>query len=327
MSLFKQKGFTIVELMVSLVLGLLISAAAIQLFYTGQKSAMIQQGSSNLLNSGYFGLDYMVNDLRLANLDAQETLVDNQVLHGGLVLDRRNISTVSTFQMVNANANNNFLTTANVGPTNLNIPNVRSDQLVIQYRNTVANRFDCEGNAIPVNSYVVQRYFVRPVVPPTENSDPSEPNQALALACVAANYNADNLSSLNLSGAGRIVVPRVDHFHVLFGVADDTQNTSVSPAVAGQDGILDRFGYMTIAGYQQLNPVASARKPQIVAIKIAVLVRSPNSVGSSDLFNAARNYQLFDVSGPLIAHANNNLYLRNVLSQTVALRNGFGLEK
>ena len=327
MKLFNQKGFTIVELMVSLVLGLIISAAAIQLFYTGQKSAMIQQGSSNLLNSGYFGLDYMLNDLRLANLDANEALVDNQVLHGGLVLDRRNISTSPTFQMTSANAGNNYLTVANIGPTNLNIANVGSDQLVVQYRNTIANRFDCEGNAIPVNSYIVQRYFVRPVVSPEENSDPNEPNQALALACVAANYNADNLNSLNLSGNGRIVIPRVDHFHVLLGVADDTQNTSVTPVAAGLDGVLDRFAYMTIAGYQQLNPVAPARKPQIVAIKIAVLVRSPNSVGSSDLFNPARNYQLFNVSGPLIAHANNNLYLRNVLSQTVALRNGFGLEK
>lgn len=327
MKLFKQKGFTLVELLVSLVLGLIISAAAIQLFYTGQKSAMMQQGGSNLLNSGYFGLDYMVNDIRLANLDAQETLVDNQVLHGGLVLDRRNISTVSTFQMTDSNADNNYLTAANIGPTNLNIENVRSDQLVIQYRNTIANRLDCEGNAIPVNNYVVQRYFVRRAVAPNEYSDANEPNQALALACVAANYSADNLTSLDLSGNGRIVIPRVDHFHVLLGVADDTQNTSVSPAAAGQDGVLDRFGYMTLAGYQQLAPVAPARKPQVVAIKLAVLVRSPNSVGSSDLFNAARNYQLFDVSGPLIAHANNNLYLRNVLSQTVALRNGFGLEK
>lgn len=322
MQILKHKGFTIVELMVSLVLGLIISAAAIQLFYTGQKSAMIQQGGSNLLNSGYFGLDYMINDLRLANLEAQETLIDNQVLHGGLVLDRRNISTTTAFQMTGANAGNNYLTSANIGPTNLNIPNVGSDQLVIQYKNTVANRFDCEGNAIPVNSYVVQRYFLRR----DANGTVNEPNAPLALACTAANYNQDNLASLNLSGEGRIVIPRVDHFHVLLGVADDTQNTSVSPAVAGQDGVLDRFSYMTIAGYQQLNPTAPARKPQIVAIKIAVLVRSPNSVGSSDLFNATRAYQLFDVSGPLTAHANNHLYLRNVLSQTVALRNGFGLE-
>jgi type IV pilus assembly protein PilW len=318
-----QKGFTIVELMVSLVLGLIISAAAIQLFYTGQKSAIMQQGGSNLLNSGYFGLDYMVRDLRLSNLDATETLIDNTVLHGGIVLVRQNISSAATFQMTNATAANTMYTAANIGPTNLNIANVGSDQLVIQYRNTVSNQFDCEGNAIGENVYVVQRYFLRR---DTTNST-DEPNQPLALACTAATYTGDNIASLNLSGEGRIVVPRVDHFHVLLGVADDVMNGTDSTAVAGQDGVLDRFGYMTIAGYQALNPVAPVRKPQIVSIKLGLLVRSPNSVGKSDLIATANPFQIFDIRGPLIVHNKNDMYLRNVLTQTVVLRNGFGLEE
>ena len=326
MSQQHKNGFTIVELMVALVLGLIISAAAIQLFYTGQKSAVMQQGSSNLLNSAYFGMDSMVRDIRLANLDAADPLVHNQVLHGGIVLARENISTAVTFQMQGAGASNSFYTSGNIGPSNLNSGSVGSDQLVIQYRNTVANRFDCEGNAIGVNDYVVQRYFVRPALA-AENSDPNEPNQALVLACTAARYTADNIPSLNLSGNGVIVIPRVDHFHVLLGVADDAMNESVNPAVQGKDGVLDRFAYMRISDYQTLTPVAPANKPQIVSIKLAVLARSPNSVGASDLFNATRTYRLFDVNFPLDAHDRNNLYLRNVLTQTVALRNGFGLEK
>ena len=314
----KQKGFTLVELLVSLTLGLLVSAAAMQLFYTGQKSAMMQQGSSNLLNSGYFGLDYIVRDLRLANLGASQPLVNNSTLHGGIVLAKANISTATTLNLVGQSdvSGRNMLTTGNIGPTNLNDV-AGSDQLVIQFKNEVNNQFDCQGNRIPQGNYVIQRYFLR------EDANASgEPNDALALACVAATYNQDNLTTLNLSGNGEIIIPRVDHFHVLLGVATDTMNESVNPAVAGQDGILDRFGYISIENYKALTV-----KPQIVSIKLGLLVRSPNTVGRSDLAPANATYNIFDVSGSLTPDPKNDLYLRRVVTQTIALRNGFGLKE
>lgn len=40
----KQYGFTLIELMIALVLGLIIVAAGIQLFITGQRSLSMQQG-------------------------------------------------------------------------------------------------------------------------------------------------------------------------------------------------------------------------------------------------------------------------------------------
>lgn len=62
-----QKGFTLVELMVALTLGLLISAAAIQLFLGGLLTSRMQEANAELQNSGIFGLDYVTRDLRLAN--------------------------------------------------------------------------------------------------------------------------------------------------------------------------------------------------------------------------------------------------------------------
>ena len=62
-----QQGFTLVELMVALVLGLLVTAAAIQLFITGQMSLNTQKGMADLQESGNFGLRYITNDLRKTN--------------------------------------------------------------------------------------------------------------------------------------------------------------------------------------------------------------------------------------------------------------------
>lgn len=55
--------------MVALVLGLLVSAAAVQLFTGSILSTRMQQANDELQNSGIFGLDYIVRDIRLANYE------------------------------------------------------------------------------------------------------------------------------------------------------------------------------------------------------------------------------------------------------------------
>lgn len=52
----KQSGFTLVELMISIVLGLLISAIALQLFLTSQRSVTVQQAMMNLQSSALLRL-------------------------------------------------------------------------------------------------------------------------------------------------------------------------------------------------------------------------------------------------------------------------------
>ncbi len=44
-----------------------------------------------------------------------------------------------------------------------NLSGVKSDQLVIQYKNMMEDQFDCEGAKIPVNTFVVTKvfYFVK----------------------------------------------------------------------------------------------------------------------------------------------------------------------
>ncbi|HCL60237.1 MAG TPA: prepilin-type cleavage/methylation domain-containing protein, partial [Acinetobacter sp.] len=154
-----ESGFTLIELMISMILGLLITAAAIQLYITAQKNMAIQQGAANLQNSASFGLEYMLRNIRLANLNSGKPIMDPSILHGGIVLNKANLSTNPTFQITGASTSNNLMTAGSIGPSNLQ--GEKSDQLVIQYRNTINNKYNCEGVEIASNVYVVERYFLR----------------------------------------------------------------------------------------------------------------------------------------------------------------------
>lgn len=59
-----QSGFTLIELMISLTLGLLIVAAAIQLFITGITSYKLQKAMAHIQDNASLGLNFIVDDIR-----------------------------------------------------------------------------------------------------------------------------------------------------------------------------------------------------------------------------------------------------------------------
>lgn len=332
----KSGGFTLIEMMIAITLGLIVSAVALQLFLTSQRSVTTQQALFNLQGASIFGLDSLVRDIRLANLNASQPIVNDQVLFAGIVFSGANIS-----NNLNADGHSNFsikdnlLTKSNIGFSNLK--DKSSDQLVIQYQVKNSDQFDCEGRSIAANTYVVQRYFLR------KDVSRNEPNEALALACRAERYTeelAKSHTTLDLSNTdekpGEVLIPRVDHFAVRLGIAYDGANTTcdgiTKSAVdtAGKsvvlniepDTRLDCFGYMTIEDYMALK----GTKPQIVSIQIGLLVRSSETVGRNEFFNKDKVYQILNTSGQLIENSKNSLYLRSVVTQTIAIRNGFGVQ-
>ncbi len=61
-----QSGFSLVELMVAMALGLLITGAALSLFSTNQRMFQLQQGESELQEQGYLAMRFIVEDVRMA---------------------------------------------------------------------------------------------------------------------------------------------------------------------------------------------------------------------------------------------------------------------
>lgn len=314
-----QQGFTLLELMVALTLGLIVSAIAIQMALSGQRGVSQQQAYSNIQSDAIFGLEAIMRDLRLSNLNANETMINDQVLHGGVVLSLENFSNKykvdeegKATTVLDLEIKGDVLSEGKIDDSS-NLKDQKSDRLVVQYKNLSEGRFDCEGRGIPVNSFVVQKYHV------IEQEGASEPNQAYALACSAFVYSGDTPSEIDLSGQGQIIVPRIDHFSVLLNVARDTcSDTQVA------DGRMSCFGYISIDDYKKITTLP---KPQIVAIKLGLLVRSTQKINESHLFNENKEYELLHVKAKIEPDDQNKFYMRQVVSQTIALRNGFGVTK
>lgn len=74
----RQMGFTLIELMVSLFLGLLVSAAAVQVYMINAKTAGIQTSASELVEDAAFNLPIIERKARLANLGLADKVAADQ---------------------------------------------------------------------------------------------------------------------------------------------------------------------------------------------------------------------------------------------------------
>jgi len=62
----KQRGLSLIELMIALVLGLFITAGMIQLFIHSKQSYRIQENLSRVQENGRFAMEFLARDIRMA---------------------------------------------------------------------------------------------------------------------------------------------------------------------------------------------------------------------------------------------------------------------
>lgn len=188
----RQRGFTLVELMVAMGLGLLISLAATQLFVANQVSFNFQRSTGDVQANGRYGLDQIANDLRMAGL---VNLGDVPV--SGVVMTTSDAPVGS----------------ANLSQDNSQVSGInKSDQLTVQYA-APSTMLDCEGNTVAQGTYLVERYFV--------TTDPDDAN-VHSLACDSATYVGATLT--NPTPNGVVLTPGVDSMKVLYGLDDGVIN-------------------------------------------------------------------------------------------------------
>lgn len=239
----KASGFTLIELMIALVLGLLISAAVIQVYIINARTSMVQQSASEVQDTTIFALQAIDDHIRLANLGNPISNITSTTPHGGIVLATNNLGTNTTdAKYFTASADS-------TGWTGLsNIDGIESDQLTIQYKNiTSAPLYDCEGAEIASGSsdWVVERYFIRLATDGTATD--------LVLACAAGRVDEDGGIVTAFTGNGEVIIPAVDQFKVLLGTI-----TNVS-----------QLSYLPASVYSDLT-----EKPAITTVKLGIIVRS-----------------------------------------------------
>lgn len=186
----QMQGLTLVELLVSMVLGLLVAAVATQLLLTNLMSFSAQRGIADVQDSGRFALDFINRDIRQAGLRPAGATVNP---FSSVVIDATAMPGATT----------SVLTTNSVGSsTGLG----RSDQLVVQ-RLTLEETVDCEGNTVAAGNYVISRYFLRG---DTQSGSDS------ALACDGGFHNSTAID--RIGDAGTVLLSSVENFQVLLGV-------------------------------------------------------------------------------------------------------------
>lgn len=279
-------GFTLIELMISLVLGLLISAAVIQVYLTNTKTASTQKSGSELQEASVFGLQQLESHLRLANLGNSVTSITDTTAGGGIVISPKNIGLEST------DTSKNLYFTRNGGDSN--ITGINSDQLMIQFKNTTGVKIaDCESADIDPKATVIERYFIR---------SSSTTGQGLLLACDAGRVTDTGITGLsaNYQSGGSEVILGVDQFKILLGIQTD------APSDAGL------MRYLTASEYLAL----SGTKPPITAVKIGLIVRGSSPVIGSDV---ATSFKLLGATQPL--KSGQPKLVRTTYESTTLLRN------
>lgn len=223
-------GFTLVELMVSLVLGLIIVGAAFQMLLSGQRSLAFQESIQGLQDNANIGINYVADDIKLTNLNLTFTEIKPNQVSGLIVKNTNYLTGAASTNVSGEGVKSSFIAD-------------KSDVLVIQYKPDQSKEYDCEGNTINADDIVVQRYFIR--------KDDNGSANDFVLACDAGKYK-DGVALSGLDGKGQIIMKGVDLFKVRVGVKDNANNLSyktltdfkalpnTSKAVSLQIGILSR---------------------------------------------------------------------------------------
>ncbi|MGP5192086.1 PilW family protein [Psychrobacter celer] len=288
----KVSGFTLIELMISLVLGLLISAAVMQVYLINTRTITVQQSASEVQDSSIFAMQSIEEHVRLANLGNPINYITDSTDHGGIVLAQANLG--------NANSTDVKYFTIDASTGVSNIKDIASDQLTIQYKNiTPDDLYDCEGGKVEQGEadWVVERYFVRLA----NGASSSDTTKNLVLACSAGRVDADGNVTAAFTDNGAVVVAAVDQFKVLLGAQAD----------------VDKLTYLPPSVYALIDKPTDDEKPAITSVKLGMIVRSNTPlIADAD----ADEFTLLGATHTLKTDTTRKKYYRRSYESTVLLR-------
>lgn len=308
-------GFTLMELMIALALGLLIVAAGLAVVLSSQRSLGLQSGMGELQQNANFGLSLITHDLRHTNLNmASEQRVNSYTTGSGIIFKKENLPEVLR---TTTNLETKFVTLQehNIGNTTES-----NDQLTIQYMPSTNHIFNCEGVDIATASSktIVQRYYLAES-PQQVTGEPT----AYSLYCDAGYYESGATTIIGLDTNAQQMMQRVDAFKVRLGVKNPAGN----------------LRYMTINEYTTamntiLNAASCSDKTastctstflNVISIDVGILSRSTGTIGSEVNLNTQNTFGLAGANVTLSGDAVvNKRYLRQAVNQVVAIRNTLG---
>ena len=351
-----QSGFSLIELMIALTLGLLISAAVMQVYLTSIKTSSIQSGGSDLLEASIFGIQNIEKSIRLSNLGMADTNNPLTPLAGVVMTSDKSLVSSKTDKSKN-NMNgikmggtetvagsldviDKYLTKSRIQTSN--ITDLKSSQLTIQYE-APQDMYDCEGTLVrgPIEierdgrlemipgQVIIERYFLEEV----DSNDKAnyESNiKSYELRCDAGRYVKENLT------ADELVAQKINDSTILKDSRNIRDFGNASEVVIPR---VDYFGvllgvevidpltskvtlrYFTSEEYmsflKDLETKASTITTDIISVKLSALVRAERPLTGEA---GASKFEIFGDEKALSSDTS-NAFIRKVYESNIMLRN------
>lgn len=241
MRLLRQRGFNLVELMVAILIGSILIMGALKVFSSNTQAMRLQQLASGAQEAGRLAIEMVKADLRRAGM--------GEPVGADEIVGVDSAAPAGSFPGLLA----------------------ASDSIQVAYQPAEATT-DCEGNAAPAGSTVVNRYYV---------AQDTNPNIA-ALFC-DGRVVVGGVSTTGPSGTA--ILRGVESFQVQYGVLE--------PAASGsaQSGF---NGYGSARRYVTAGQLGGAVQQQVVSIRVGLLVRS--EAGIDNMPPPGNNIPLLDTT-------------------------------
>ena len=281
-----QQGFTLIELMIAITLGLIVTAAALMMFLSSQRSLAMQNGLSSIQQNATFGLTNVAKDLRHINLDSGSEFVNRSNNKSGIVF--QTIAGVTADKVTKAESGQSIMT-----------PD--SDQLTIRYVNRKNNTMNCEGVIVEQDKEIIQRYYIDKLPQVQQNQGDTR----YGLFCEVLDEKKTGKPAIAIADAES------------FKVSVVTRDFNGTPA----DRKDDQLRYQTLKEYIT-TPTGNA----VVAVEIGVVIRSSGSVHADSSINANPTFTIAGQEVKLSNPPSTASHLRVPVTQVMAIRNSQGVE-
>lgn len=315
------RGYSLVELMVALTIGLIILGAVASLFVTSKSSYSTQEGLDALQENGRYAVRALADDIRLAGyvgVTYDPIRVIPQIYTATAVADACEANWVNIGQPIYGfNASS---PTSNPNPfTATCIPaadyRVGTDILILRHASGQVVT-GLTANTIYMLTELDTAQFFTGTTPPTAGTPPPNTIHEMNInvyyirpyATVAGDGIPTLVRETLIAGPRMVAQPLVE------GIESMQISYGVDTTIPG-DKVVDQY-YPASSLSTSTDKTVSPRWAQVVSVRVELLVRTPSPKREGGFTNS-NSYTLGDVTIP----AANDNFRRGVYSTTIMLRN------
>lgn len=331
-AIHKQMGLSLIELMISITLGLVLMAGVVQMFVSSKSVFTTQQSMSRIQETGRLAIEFLSRDIRMAGFygcfrpnaaDANRRLQNDALvidsLYGnfgeairgyaskaGLTATERAYLTSAEIQ-----ADTNVLVVRSAAPTP-RIINATNTNNTLQVFSTQAQANDCVDGLCKNDAAVVSDCF-RARVFKVSALDDTAPNLV-----ISHSDNWDIASDLTASYSNGEVLPmNTTSYFIATGVSGApslwqklNQKTAVE-VLEGVEKVTYKFSTENNATYREAALIGNWN--EVNSVRIFVVARSIDN-------NAVPESQPYVIDGVTTTPVSPDRYMRQVFTATVGLR-------